>query len=102
MMENPKFCMPIDDVFHIRERGLVVTGRIESGEISVGDTVCFESADGRLIKDNVTLDGLEIFGQITTAYAGMNIGLFFKVPYINSLKQGLLVLPIEKGDIVKK
>ncbi len=101
-MEKSSFCMPIHEIFHIRERGLVVTGRIEKGEVSIGDVVYFETANGQLIKDNIILDGLEIFGRITTANEGMNIGLFFKIPYVKSKDEALSVLPLQIGDIVRK
>lgn len=101
-MEKKDFYMPIDDIFHIRERGLVVTGRIKRGEVSIGDLIYFETGDGQLVKNNVSLDGMEIFGQITTAYEGMNIGLFFKIPYVKSKDEALSVLPLKIGDIVRK
>jgi len=101
-MEDAKFCMPIDDIFHVRERGLVVTGRIEKGEIRIGDIVYFETVEGELIRDKVTLEGIDTFGTLTYASEGFNVGLFFKVPYIKNLTEGLHILPIKVGDIVKK
>lgn len=101
-MGDTEFFMWIEDIFHVRERGLVVTGRVEKGDIAIGDIVYFEDPAGRLIKENITLDGLETFGNITSVKEGFNVGLFFKVPYIKNLKEGLRVLPIKVGDIVKK
>jgi len=102
MMENKDFRMPVDDVLHIRGRGLVLTGRIESGEVSIGDTVRIETANGESVKAGLTLDGIEIFGNIKTAGAGMNIGMFFKIPYLQKKSEALEVLPVKAGDIVKR
>jgi len=101
-MENTKFHMPIDEVLYLRERGLIVVGKIESGDINIGDNVRFETSKGELIKENVQLNGIEVFGQITTASKGMIVGLFFQIPYIKNKDEGLQVLPIKSGDIIKK
>lgn len=39
MFPDPTFRMTVEDVFAIRNRGTVVTGRIESGLINVGDEI---------------------------------------------------------------
>jgi len=101
-MEDNDFRMPIEEVLHIRGRGLVLAGRIESGRVSVGDIVCIETAGGELVKGNLTLDGIEVFGHITTADTGMNIGMFFKIPYLQKKSEALEVIPAKAGDIVKK
>ncbi len=95
--------MPIEDILHIRGRGgLVLAGRVESGEVSIGDMVYIETAEGKLVKGNLTLDGIEVFGHITKAEAGMNVGMFFKVPYLQKKSEALEVIPVKIGDIVKK
>lgn len=94
-MEDTSFCMIIDDILYIRERGLLAVGTPDIINVSIGDNLYFESSNGELIKDNIRLDGIEVFDE-------KNIGLFFKIPYIRSKKEGLQVLPIKPQDIVRK
>ena len=101
-MESATFNMPIDDILYIRERGLVVTGKIEYGNINIGDKVRFETPQGKIIRNEIRLDSIEIFGQADTASEGTHVGLFFKIPYIRNKEMGLEVLPIRIGDSVKK
>ncbi len=101
-MKNITFNMPIDDILYIRERGLVVTGKIEYGNINIGDKVRFETPQGRIIRNEIRLDGIEIFAQTDTLGKESNVGLFFKIPYIRNKEMGLEVLPIRVGDSVTK
>lgn len=65
------FRLTVEDTFSIKGRGLVATGRIEEGSLSVGDTV---SIDGR----EATVDGIEMFRKVLdTATAGDNVGILF-------------------------
>jgi translation elongation factor EF-Tu-like GTPase len=67
------FRMTVEDVFVIKNRGVVATGRVESGVLRVGDTV---NIDGGPI---VTVDAIEIFRKsIEEANVGDNIGVLFK------------------------
>jgi len=67
------FRMTVEDVFLIRNRGVVATGRVESGTLRVGDTV---QIDGTL---EARVDGIEVFRKsIDGAKAGDNIGVLFK------------------------
>ncbi len=101
-MKNITFNMPIDDILYIKERGLVVTGKIEYGNINIGDKVWFETPQGKIIRNEVRLDGIEIFGQANTVSERTIVGLFFKIPYIRNKEMGLEVLPIRVGDSIKK
>jgi elongation factor Tu len=66
-MDKP-FLMPVEDVFSIKGRGTVVTGRVERGTVKVGE----ES-----MKTVVT--GVEMFHKILdTGQAGDNIGLLLR------------------------
>jgi elongation factor Tu len=59
------FRMTVEDVFVIRNRGVVATGRVESGTLRVGDTV---QINGTL---EWRVDGLEVFRKsIDEAKAG--------------------------------
>lgn len=68
------FSFKVEDVFSISGRGTVVTGRVASGEVRVGDEVCFRSATGASIKCRV--NGIEMFRKVLdTARAGDDAGL---------------------------
>ena len=79
------FSMAVEDVFSIAKRGTVVTGRIASGTVRVGDALAVHGATG---VRSTSCAGVEMFRkQLDTASAGDNVGLLLK--------------GIEKGDIVK-
>ncbi len=75
--DNAKpFLMPIEDVFTITGRGTVVTGRVERGQVRVGDTVEIIG-----IKDTQTsvVTGVEMFRKLLDyAEAGDNIGVLLR------------------------
>jgi translation elongation factor EF-Tu-like GTPase len=74
------FKMTVEDVFVIRRRGVVATGRVESGTVRVGDTV---SVNGTL---SVTVAAIEQFRkERDEANVGDHIGV--------------LLRDIEKGQI---
>ena len=76
MSSDPSFRMTVQDVFSIRDRGTVVTGKIESGTISTGDEISIERP-GYAKKAVVT--GIEEFRkQLAQAGAGANIGLLLR------------------------
>ena len=67
------FRMTVEDVFVIKNRGVVATGRVESGVLRVGDTV---QIDGSL---GARVDGIEMFRKsIDEASTGDNIGVLFR------------------------
>ncbi|MCU1389321.1 MAG: tufB [Ilumatobacteraceae bacterium] len=67
------FSMHIDDVFVIRGRGTIATGKIATGSICVGDPLVIEGAGGR---HNTTCTGIEMFRkQLEVAAVGANVGL---------------------------
>jgi translation elongation factor EF-Tu-like GTPase len=68
------FRLTVQDVFSIRGRGTVVTGRIESGSLRNGEVVRLARVDGAA--RDVTVTGIEMFRKITdAATAGDNVGL---------------------------
>ncbi|HEY5693766.1 MAG TPA: elongation factor Tu, partial [Gaiellaceae bacterium] len=67
------FLMPIEDVFTITGRGTVVTGRVEQGEVKVGEEVEIVGIHPETAKTVVT--GVEMFNKtLDTAQAGDNAG----------------------------
>ena len=77
------FRLTVEDVFVIKNRGVVATGRVESGALRVGDTVL---VDGTL---QARVDGIEVFRKsIDEAQAGDNIGVLFRALEKSQLNRG--------------
>jgi elongation factor Tu len=85
------FLMPIEDVFTITGRGTVVTGRIERGQVHVGDEVeIIGLGDTR----KTTVTGLEMFRKLLdSGMAGDNIG---------ALLRGIDKTTVERGQVLAK
>ena len=74
--EKP-FLMPIEDVFSITGRGTVVTGRIETGVIHVGDPVEIVGLEDKILTSTCT--GVEMFRKLLDeGEAGDNVGLLLR------------------------
>jgi elongation factor Tu len=70
------FLMPIEDIFSIEGRGTVVTGRIERGQIKVGEEV---EIIGFRDTTKTTITGIEMFNkQLKEGIAGDNAGLLLR------------------------
>ncbi len=70
------FLMPVEDIFSIEGRGTVVTGRVERGQVKVGEEVEIVG-----IKDTAvtTVTGVEMFNkQLDAAQAGDNAGVLIR------------------------
>lgn len=69
-----KFYMPIEDVFKITSKGVVLTGKIEKGTVRLGDKVEVLLDDNRKIQTTVL--GIETLTKLKeVAYAGDNVGI---------------------------
>ncbi|WP_328354669.1 EF-Tu/IF-2/RF-3 family GTPase [Mycobacterium sp. NBC_00419] len=67
------FRLTVQDVFFIRDRGLVATGRVESGQLRVGDQVQINGGP------QVRVDGIEQFRKsLDEVGLGDNVGLLFR------------------------
>lgn len=85
------FRLTIQDTFLIKGRGLVVTGKVESSSLEVGQKVQITSPDG-LEHYETQVVGVEAFHQQqTTAQAGQNVGLLLKGLTREQIKPGMLV-----------
>jgi elongation factor Tu len=85
------FLMPIEDVFSIKGRGTVATGRIEQGKVSVNDPI--EIVGIRPTKATV-VTGVEMFKKLLPdAQAGDNVGV---------LLRGIERDDIERGQVLAK
>jgi elongation factor Tu len=86
------FMMPIEDVFSIKGRGTVVTGRIERGRIKVGEPVDIVGLRDKSMNSVVT--GVEMFHKsLEEGMAGDNAGL---------LLRGIERTDVERGMVVAK
>jgi hypothetical protein len=81
------FYMPVMDVFSISTGGIVLTGTVKSGQVSVGNSICLVSATTG--KHRINVDGIEMRGTPTTASKGDMGGL--RVSGINKSQ-------VKKGD----
>ena len=89
--ENEKpFLMPIEDVFSITGRGTVVTGRIETGVIHVGDPVEIIGLAEKSMTSTCT--GVEMFRKLLDqGEAGDNVGLLLRGIDKKDVKRGMVV-----------
>ena len=71
------FRLTVDDVFVIQGRGTVVTGRVETGSVSVGEVLEWSHPDGRAMSASVS--AIEAFRKtLDTAGAGELVGLLLR------------------------
>src|SRR3989337_562989 len=89
-IEKP-FLMPVEDVFSIKGRGTVVTGRIERGKVKVNEPV--EIVGIRPTKQSV-VTGVEMFKKsLDEGQAGDNVGI---------LLRGVEKDDVERGQVIAK
>ena len=90
--DNAKpFLMPIEDVFTITGRGTVVTGRVERGQVKLGDTV---EIIGIKETQSSVVTGVEMFRKLLDyAEAGDNIGV---------LLRGINREDVQRGQVLAK
>ncbi|HJM75451.1 MAG TPA: elongation factor Tu [Dehalococcoidia bacterium] len=89
------FLMPIEDVFSIKGRGTVVTGRIERGQVKVNEEVEIVG-----IKDTepVTVTGVEMFKKLLdSGEAGDNVGCLLRGKERDEVERGQVLAA--KGSI---
>ena len=70
------FLMPVEDIFSIEGRGTVVTGRVERGQVKVGEEI---EIVGIKETTSTTVTGVEMFNkQLDSAQAGDNAGILLR------------------------
>jgi len=85
------FLMPVEDVFSIKGRGTVATGRVERGEVKVGEEV---EMIGMKDTRKVVVTGVEMFNKLLdSGQAGDNIG---------ALLRGIERDEVERGQVLAK
>jgi elongation factor Tu len=89
-LEKP-FLMPVEDVFSIKGRGTVVTGRIERGKIKVNEPI---EIVGIKATQSSVVTGVEMFRkQLDEGLAGDNVGI---------LLRGIEKEQVERGQVLAK
>ncbi|MDX6371509.1 MAG: hypothetical protein QOD98_497 [Nocardioidaceae bacterium] len=85
------FQMPIEDIFFITGRGVVATGRVQSGTVRVGMQVNVVRDGG--VATTTTVTGVEMFRKVMdSATTGDNVGLLLK---------GLSKEQLHPGDLIQ-
>jgi elongation factor Tu len=86
------FLMPVEDVFTIKGRGTVVTGRIERGQVKIGDEIEIVGLADETRKTTCT--GVEMFNKtLNEGICGDNVG---------ALLRGIEKDDIERGQVLCK
>ena len=84
------FMMPVEDVFSIKGRGTVVTGRIDRGKVKTGETVDIIGLRDKQMSSVVT--GVEMFHKILDdGQAGDNVGLLLRGIDREDVERGMVV-----------
>jgi elongation factor Tu len=85
------FLMPIEDVFGIKGRGTVVTGRVERGKVKTGETIEIVGMSEEIPKKTV-VTGVEMFQKtLDEGLAGDNVGC---------LLRGVERTDVERGQVL--
>jgi elongation factor Tu len=84
------FMMPVEDVFSIKGRGTVVTGRVDRGKVKVGEAVEIVGLREKSMASVVT--GVEMFHKLLDdGQAGDNVGLLLRGVERTDVERGMVV-----------
>lgn len=84
------FLMPVEDVFSIKGRGTVVTGRVERGILTKGETIEIIGLQEAVITTTVT--GIEMFHkELDQAQAGDNAGILLRGTQKEEVERGMVL-----------
>ncbi len=84
------FMMPVEDVFSIKGRGTVVTGRVDRGKVKVGEGVEIVGLREKSMASVVT--GVEMFHKLLDeGIAGDNLGLLLRGVERTDVERGMVV-----------
>ena len=84
------FMMPVEDVFSIKGRGTVVTGKIDRGVVKTGETV--DIVGMREKTGSTVVTGVEMFHKILdTGQAGDNVGLLLRGIDREDVERGMVI-----------
>ncbi|MEA3475920.1 MAG: elongation factor Tu [Candidatus Cloacimonadota bacterium] len=83
------FLMPIEDIFSIPGRGTVATGRVERGQVKIGDKV---ERVGIKETREIVVTGVEMFRKILdSGQAGDNIGVLLRGVAKDEVERGMVL-----------
>ena len=83
------FLMPVEDVFSITGRGTVATGRVERGEVKLGEEVVLI---GLGINKKTVVTGIEMFKkELDSAIAGDNAGILMRGVSKDEIQRGMVL-----------
>jgi elongation factor Tu len=84
------FMMSVEDVFSIKGRGTVVTGRVDRGVVKVGDAVEIVGLQEKSV--NTVVTGVEMFHKtLDTGQAGDNLGLLLRGIDREGVERGMVI-----------
>ena len=87
---DQKFLMPIEDVFSIKGRGTVGTGRVERGVVKVGDKLEVVGMQDEI--QQTTYTGVEMFNKtLDEGRAGENCGVLMRGEEKKDLERGMVL-----------
>ena len=91
------FAMRAEMIFGIAGRGAVVTGKVDAGAVSSGDTVYFTSSGGerRTCRVDLQLDE-DARPGVKTAGAGMNISLMLRGVEKEEIAEGAMLFGVPR------
>ena len=90
--KDKPFLMPVEDVFSIKGRGTVGTGRIERGTINIGDAIEVVGLQKEDLTMKTTCTGVEMFNKtLSTGEAGDNVGLLLRGIDKEVLQRGMVL-----------
>jgi elongation factor Tu len=88
--KDKPFLMPVEDVFSIKGRGTVVTGRVERGSLKKGEEIAIIGLRDEVIKTTVT--GIEMFHkELDAAEAGDNAGILLRGTQREEVERGMVL-----------
>ena len=84
------FLMPVEDVFSIKGRGTVVTGRVDRGPLKKGEDIAIVGLRDEVPKTTVT--GIEMFHkELDSAQAGDNAGILLRGTTREDVERGMVL-----------
>ncbi|MDQ7026323.1 MAG: elongation factor Tu [Anaerolineae bacterium] len=90
------FLMPVEDVFSIKGRGTVVTGRVERGTLQKGEEIDIVGLRDEI--QNTVVTGIEMFHkELDQAEAGDNAGILLRGKQRDEVERGMVLS--KKGSI---
>ncbi|KXK12478.1 MAG: elongation factor Tu [Chloroflexi bacterium OLB15] len=88
--KDKPFLMPVEDVFSIKGRGTVVTGRVERGALKKGEDIEIIGLRDEILKTTVT--GIEMFHkELDNAEAGDNAGILLRGTTREEVERGMVL-----------